>query len=175
MEIWKEFYRREYKSRDGENRVVSYHSYQISNYGNSRKVTQDGKVLPLKQSLSGGKGTQITKYYCFSSNHHKYVHRVVAEAFIPNPDNLPTVNHKDLNKQNNHVDNLEWVSYTDNLKHYREAGNPMSQETKDRISKDRTGKKRYSMNGINWRYFTPGTEPEGYFHKSVWKKLSNDK
>lgn len=45
------------------------------------------------------------------------VHRLVAEAFIPNPDNLPEVNHKDENKKNNCVDNLQWVEQIDNIQY----------------------------------------------------------
>ena len=50
------------------------------------------------------------------------IHRLVAEAFLPNPDNLPTVNHKDGNKKNNFLSNLEWSSYTDNQQHAHDMG-----------------------------------------------------
>ena len=47
----------------------------------------------------------------------RYIHRLVAAAFIPNPDNLPEVNHKDENKENNCVDNLEWCDHQYNMEY----------------------------------------------------------
>ena len=52
---------------------------------------------------------------------YKNVHRLIATAFVPNPDNLPEVNHKDGNKLNNHVDNLQWVTSHENNIHARDV------------------------------------------------------
>lgn len=48
---------------------------------------------------------------------HRYIHQMVAETFLDNPDNKPHINHKDSNKLNNHADNLEWCTNSENRKH----------------------------------------------------------
>lgn len=61
-----------------------------------------------------------------------YIHRIIAELFIPNPLNLPQVNHKDCNPANNCVENLEWVTQKDNLEYAHLYGN-MSRDEKGRF------------------------------------------
>jgi hypothetical protein len=70
---------------------------------------------PKKLSLFKNKRGYLT--VTVGINNTRYVHRLVAETYIPNPDNLPQVNHKDENKSNNEVDNLEWITNTDNARH----------------------------------------------------------
>ena len=73
--------------------------------------------------------------------YHRTIHRLVAEAFIPNPNNLPTVNHINENKTDNRVSNLEWTSIADNVNHgtrNERMANTKSRHPVERIDKDGT-------------------------------------
>jgi len=80
--------------------------YWISNRG--RVKNSKGKILKPTIQVNGYYKVNLIKNK-ISKNHT--IHRLVAEAFIPNPDNLTEINHKDENKVNNAADNLEWCSH----------------------------------------------------------------
>lgn len=77
--------------------------------------TRSGRCLKLKVNVSHG--YVEVELNVEGTPHYFRVHRLVALAFIPNPDNLPLVNHKDGVKAHNAVSNLEWISHSDNNKH----------------------------------------------------------
>ena len=97
-EIWKE--------------INDIPNYQVSNLGNIRNKKT---LRKLKCGLV--RGYPHIDFYNSKSRKNYYVHRLVAEAFIDNPHNLPQVNHKDGNKLNNSVDNLEWCTCQENIIH----------------------------------------------------------
>ena len=87
--------------------------YQVSNCGRIKSI-KFGKEKILKLIKDKDGYLQVT--LCKNGIQKNYkVHRLVAEAFLPNPDNLPQVNHKDENKLNNNVDNLEWCTNEYNI------------------------------------------------------------
>lgn len=91
--------------------------------GSPYLVTRYGEVFSkftkrvLLNSLSKSTGYYVVNVIIEGKRRPEYVHRLVAKAFLPNPLNLPEVNHKDGNRLNNAVENLEWVTAEDNLKH----------------------------------------------------------
>lgn len=87
--------------------------YRVSNGGDIFNVITN-KKLKTTIKKTGYVYVILTKE---KHKYHKRVHRLVAEAFIPNPDNLPQVNHKDEEKTNNKVDNLEWCTAKYNMNH----------------------------------------------------------
>ncbi len=94
--------------------------YQISNLGNVRSFKAVSKGGNLKPVYRKGYLTVTLRKNGVSKIHS--IHRLIATAFIPNPDNLPCVNHKDGNKLNNDLSNLEWCTYSHNNKHAYKTG-----------------------------------------------------
>lgn len=99
--------------------VVGYEGYY--------EVSNDGFVRPLfgrnKGKLIKGSGKNGYLHYRLNKDGvilYTGIHRLVAQAFIPNPNNLPYVNHKNEDKSDNRVDNLEWVTPIENT-HYGKA------------------------------------------------------
>lgn len=88
--------------------------YQVSNLGRIRRKDSFKVLKPLNIS-KGYKGVRL--YETKNKAITKKIHRLVAEYFIPNSLNLPQVNHKDGNKSNNKVENLEWCSNDFNMNH----------------------------------------------------------
>lgn len=101
IEIWKD--------------IVGYEGkYQVSNLGNVRSLRVKSRTKYFKGS-NLVLFTDKLGYVCVNLSRKSYkVHRLVAQAFIPNLNNLPCINHKDENKLNNSVSNLEWCDYSYN-------------------------------------------------------------
>lgn len=159
--------------------------YEVSNFGNVRskdhettviakhrtyKLPKKGRVLTpttrrhgyLAVQLYGRGGHETRGMRTYS------IHRLVAQAFIPNPNGYTEVNHKDECKTNNHVENLEWISHVDNARY----GTAISR----RSSKLKNGKRsrkiaQYTRDGKLVRVFPSLSEAQrqGYVASNIHK------
>ncbi len=124
--------------------IVGYEGiYQVSNFGriksvdhytynNGRCMRVKGKIRVLSVNKKGYCGVVLHR----GRSKFVGVHRLVAQAFIPNPDNLPCVNHKDENPSNNCIDNLEWCTYK-----YNNEYNGRVEKCRGKISNTLKGRK----------------------------------
>jgi len=101
--------------------IEEYPKYEVSNTGLVRRI-KTGRILKQSRNISYSYWTTQNKTYMYvmlrrdGKNYKQRVHRLVANAFIPNPNQLPTVNHIDNIQTNNNVSNLEWMTLIDNIK-----------------------------------------------------------
>jgi hypothetical protein len=106
--------------------VKGFEDYEATECGRIRRkdkvITRDGhkpflmrgKELEFTFDKDGYHKTALRKH---GKRHYFRVHRIIADTFIPNPNNLPIVNHKNGIKHDNQVDNLEWCTYSENVIH----------------------------------------------------------
>ena len=118
--------------------VVGYEGlYQVSNKGRVKSLHIQEKVLC---NLDSGYYNTINLFKDGKGKHY-YVHRLVAQAFIPNPNNYPQINHKDENHYNNNVENLEWCTSKYNC-NYGTRNIRFSEKLKGRHDNDDTRLKK---------------------------------
>ena len=94
-------------------KTIQGYEYEVSTEGRIRNK-KTGRILKLGKNNRGYLNVILYKN---GKQKNFLVHRLVAIAFIPNPDNLPQVNHINENKEDNSVDNLEWISHKNNACH----------------------------------------------------------
>ena len=116
--------------------VKEYSNYEVNQLGEIRHKKRQ-KILKPRDNNGG---YQYVNFKINGKNTNFAVHRIVANAFIPNPNGYTEVNHKDYNKKNNCVDNLEWVSSSQNKQHSylkqenkKSRGKAVNQYTKEGI------------------------------------------
>ena len=97
--------------------------YEVSNFGRVRSLKGYGQMpIRIMSQVMQRKGYYAVNFWIDGKVVCRKVHRLVIEAFKPNPDNLPCINHIDGNKLNNHIDNLEWCTYQHNMQHAVRTG-----------------------------------------------------
>jgi len=149
-------------------------------------IHSDGKVWSqisnkfLKPWLSKS-GYQLIRFA--DSNKTHTIHRLVAESFIPNPNRLAYVNHKDGNKLNNDFNNLEWISATDNNLHAYSTGlTPVGQENVHSILTEKevleirkvyvSGHPNYGCGPLGRKYNTTESNIRKIVKRKSWKHLA---
>lgn len=129
--------------------------YEVNEYG----LIRNAKGQMMRQRLKKAKYTDYKKVSLWKDGkyEHLYVSRIVAEAFIPNPDNLPLVNHKDEDGTNNWVGNLEWCDRSYNAT-YGSSPKKKSKAFKGRESEKRKAVLCFDMDGVLIEKYSSVTE-----------------
>ena len=91
--------------------------YEVSNLGEVRSFRRKGAKGGILKPAENRNGRLFVNLHLNNKGKVKKIHRLVAEAFVPNPEGKPEVNHIKGNPKNNHVDNLEWATSLENQEH----------------------------------------------------------
>ena len=106
--------------------IEEFPMYEINTIGQIRSKYSN-KILKHKvKTIIYNKSTYTTHQICLCKDGKKYyksIHRLIAKAFIPNPDNKPDVDHIDHNPENNSLENLRWATHTENMRNKNKKSN----------------------------------------------------
>ncbi len=98
-------------------KIILNGKLEVTNTGRVFRIKNDSKEEASINYATRNKKYAIVSIYENGKQKHLYVHRLVAKAFLPNPNNKPQVNHIDGNPKNNNASNLEWVTGSENMIH----------------------------------------------------------
>ncbi len=158
--------------------------YKVSNYGNvvSTDYLGTGKTRLLKPHKRED-GYLVVTIYINNVAYPRQIHRLVADAFIPNPTKLPYVNHKDGNKRNNHDENLEWITSKGNSIHAVETGlikscedSYLAKSTNEQIKEvcELLAQNKLTLNQISCKTGIPYDRIYDVLRRKTWKKISRN-
>lgn len=149
--------------------VIGYEKeYLISNLGRLKSLPRQGncKQKKIRKTHLDKKGYEVCDLIKNKEYKHIRIHRLVAEAFIPNPKHYEQVNHKDGNKQNNKVENLEWCTNEQNYKHSIENGLRDIYKAINIMTKVKEKPvKQYTKDGIFLKTWNSEKEAKIYYNK----------
>lgn len=133
--------------------IKGFEQYEVSNLGRVKRLAynkniRNGGKQPVPEHVligsSNNNGYKTVQLHSLGKVKFALIHRLVADAFIPNPNSLPEVNHKDECKHNNSVDNLEWCTHYYNG-NYGTSGKRISQKLTN--GKQSKAVRQYALNG----------------------------
>lgn len=153
-------------------RIEGYEQYEVSNLGRIKSFKQNSTKGEISLGNRDKKGYLTKTLYSGDGSKKTFkVHRLVAEAFLPNPDDLPQVNHKDENKTNNEIHNLEWCDAKYNLSY----GTRTDRARKTNMCCSSTSKKVFSVDkdGAVERFNSIGSAERatGLSHSNIVRAL----
>jgi len=161
-------------------------SKQIAGYENLYEINSDGSVFSLIRNKFKKDWHHRDGYRLIGLTKNKkrtvvYVHRLVAEAFLPKVDGKDFVNHKDGNKANNDISNLEWVTKSENSKHSFEIGiqsnkgenHPMAQLNEEKVKdiRQKFASGNYKRKELAELFGVKKTTIEKVITRKLWKHI----